>query len=230
LNVSKGALKLSKEPLIISYYTEGTLYEKEAEDLKASCEKLGLEYEISEVPNLGSWEQNCCHKPTFILQKLEEHKRPVIWTDVDSVILKKPEILLNCHADCALRVNDNVQPTDPSKILSGTMFFNNTDSAKKLLTLWEKECERDLGRSGTSYDQVCLRKVVLHYPTIVEMKRIPVSYLKIVDSKEDRDSDPENVIVHYQASRLLGPIVDGEINEALVEGMSSQDLKNLRTT
>lgn len=221
---------MKKTPLIISYYTEGTLYEKEAEDLKASLEKLGLEYEISAVPNLGSWDRNCCHKAKFILEKLEEHKRPVIWTDVDSVVLKMPEILLNCQADCALRVNDHVEPTHKSKIMSGTMFFNNTASAKKLLTLWQKECERDVEKEGVTFDQVCLRKVVLHYPTIVEMKRLPVSYVKIVDDKEDREQDPDSVIVHYQASRLLGPIVDGEVNPVLVEGMTSAELKDLRTT
>ncbi|MCH9621115.1 MAG: hypothetical protein S4CHLAM20_05310 [Chlamydiia bacterium] len=219
-----------KQPLIISYYSEGTLYEKEAVDLKASCEKLGLEHEICEVPNLGSWEKNCCYKPTFILEKLAEHNRPIIWTDIDSVVLKNPEILLNCQADCALRVNDDVPPTHQSKIMSGTMFFNNTASAKKLLTLWEKECEKELERDGLTYDQACLRKVVLHYPTIVEMKRLPVSYVKVVDSKEDQEKDPDNVIVHYPASRLLGPIVDGEVVPAIVDGMNGQELKNLRTT
>jgi hypothetical protein len=221
---------LSKKPLIISYFTKDTLYEKEAEDLRESCEKLGLEYEISEVPNLGTWQDNCCYKAKFILEKLEEHQRPLIWTDVDSVIFKTPTMLLDCKADCALRVNDNVAVDDPSKILSGTMFFNNTASAKKLLGLWQKECERQLQKGGIVYDQVCLRKVVLHYPTIVEMKRIPVSYLKIVDNKEDMANDPENVIVHYQASRLLRPIVDGDLNACLVEGMSAQALKKLRTT
>ena len=221
---------MEKKPLIISYYTKDTLYKEEAKDLIASCEKLGLEYEISEVENLGSWQKNCCQKAEFILQKLEEHGRAVIWTDVDSVIKQVPEVMLSCTADCALRVNDNVAPEDPNKILSGTMFFNNTASAKKLLTLWKKECEKQLSKEGMVYDQVCLRKVVLHYPAIVEMKRLPASYVKIVDSKEDGVSAEDAVVLHYQASRLLGPIVDGEINEALVSGMNSTELKNLRTT
>nr|MCH9811870.1 hypothetical protein [bacterium] len=205
-------------------------YKEEAKDLIKSCEDFGLEYEISEVENKGSWQENCCQKAEFILQKLEEHQRPVIWTDVDSVIKQMPTLLLECKADCALRVNDNVAPEDPSKILSGTMFFNNTASAKKLLTLWKKECEKQLMKDQMVYDQVCLRKVVLHYPTIVEMKRLPAAYVKIVDSKEDGVNVEDAVVLHYQASRLLGPIVDGEINEALVSGMNSTELKNLRTT
>jgi hypothetical protein len=221
---------LEKSPLIISYYTKDTLYKKEAEGLIASCEKLGLEHEISEVPNLGSWQANCCHKPKFILEKLAEHKRPVIWTDVDSKILKNPEFLLNCKSDCSLYVNDHVEATDPSKILSGTMFFSNTASAKKLLAFWQKECERQLQKKPSVFDQDCLRKVVLHYPTIVEIKRLPLSYIKIVDKKEDGHAEVDGVIVHYQASRLLGPIVDGEVVSSLVDGMSSEELKALRTT
>lgn len=221
--------QLTKKPLIVSFYTKGTLYEKEAETLKNSLDKLGLEYEIVEMPNLGSWQKNCCMKPKFLLDKLEEHKRPLIWTDVDSVVLKNPEILLECTADCALRVDDHVEPTDPSKILSGTMFFNNTFSAKKLLNFWMKECERQLEKKEKVYDQDCLRKVVLHYPTIVEMKRLPISYVKVVDRKEDMERDTENVIVHYQASRLLQPIVDGELVESLVDGMSADELKAIRT-
>lgn len=220
---------MEKKPLIISYYTKDTLYEKEAQDLRESCEKLGLEYEISEVPNLGSWQKNCCHKAEFILHKLEEHKRPVIWTDVDSVIMQEPTVMLQCTADCALRVDDYVPVDDPSKILSGSMFFNNTASARKLLLFWKKECEKQLLKKGAVYDQVCLRKVVLHYPTIVEMKRLPASYVKIVD-KGDEVAKEDAVILHYQASRLLGPIVDGEVVGSLVEGMTSKELKDLRTT
>lgn len=229
-HINKGALQLEKKPLIISFYTKDTLYKEEAKDLMESCEKFGLEYEISEVENLGSWQSNCCQKAKFILEKLEEHNRSVIWTDVDSVIKQIPTVMLECKADCALYVNDNVQHTDPSKILSGTMFFSNTASAKKLLTLWQKECEKQLLKDQMVYDQVCLRKVVLHYPTIVEMKRLPASYVKIVDNKEDGIKAEDAVVLHYQASRLLGPIVDGELNAALVDGMNSQDLKNLRTT
>jgi hypothetical protein len=221
---------LNTKPLIVSYYTKDTLYKREAEDLIASCKALDLEYEITEVPNLGSWEKNCCYKPTFLLKKLEEHQRPLIWTDVDSVILKTPTLLLECKADCALRVNDYVPIDDPSKILSGTMFFNNTASAKKLLTIWEKECHKQLEKGGAVYDQVCLRKVILHYPTIVEMKRLPASYVKIVDNEEQAALDPESVVVHYQASRLLGKIVDGEVVSCLVDGLTSKELKEIRTT
>lgn len=219
------------KPLIVSYYTEGTLYEKEAYDLIESCKKFGLEYDIVSVPNLGSWSANCCYKPTFLLEKLEKHQRPLVWTDVDSVIVKDPVLFNECYADVALRINDHLPETDKAKILSGTLFINNTASAKKLLQLWAKECARCLLQEEMVFDQVALKKVILHYPTIVEIKRLPASYIRIVDHpKNEKSGNPEDaVIVHYQASRLYQKMVDNELVSALGNHLSGAELKKIRT-
>lgn len=220
---------MNKKPLIVSFYTKETLYEKEALDLTASLDKLGLEHEVVGVPNRGSWSANCCYKPEFLLAKLEEHKRPLIWTDADSVFVQKPTFLEECYADVALRINDNLPIEDKAKILTGTFFVNNTASAKKLLQLWKRECERLLDRKdGLVFDQVALRKVVLHYPTIVEMKRLPKTYLVIADSRKDKVEE-DAVVVHYQASRLNQKIMDEELTPALTNGLSAQELKKIRT-
>lgn len=220
---------MNKKPLIVSFYTKETLYEKEALDLTASLDKLGLEHEVVGVPNRGSWSANCCYKPEFLLAKLEEHKRPLIWTDADSVFVQKPTFLEECYADVALRINDNLPIEDKAKILTGTFFVNNTASAKKLLQLWKRECERLLDRKdGLVFDQVALRKVVLHYPTIVEMKRLPKTYLVIADSRKDKVEE-DAVVVHYQASRLNQKIMDEELTPALANGLSAQELKKIRT-
>lgn len=221
---------MNKHPLFVSYFTEKTLYEKESSDLIASLKKFGLEYDVCAVPNFGSWSANCCHKPQFLLDMLEKHNRPLVWTDIDSVVVKEPIFFDDCYADVALRINDQVDPDDKAKVLTGTFFVNNTPSAKKLLQLWKKECERSLAKGGMVFDQVCLRKVILHYPTIVEMKRLPASYVTIVDNPKHIKEVGENaVIVHYQASRLNQKIMDNEVVEALADGLSSANLKELRT-
>ncbi len=223
-------MKLSKGPLVVSYYTEGTPYEKEAKDLIASCEKFGLEYEVVGVPSRGSWSANCCYKPEYLLAKLDEHKRPLIWTDVDSVFVQNPEIFYNCGADVALRINDHLPIENKAKILTGTFFINNTASGRKLLQLWKKECERLLVKEEMVFDQVCLRKVILHYPTIVEIKRLPATYVTIVDHPEDKKSlGGDAVVVHYQASRLYQKMVDEEVTPALASHFSSEELKKIRT-
>lgn len=192
-----------KSPLVVSYYTEGTVYEKEAEELKASCEQFHLDYDIARVANRHSWSANCCYKAEFLLNKLEEHGRPLIWMDADSFFVQNPELLLGCQADVALRINDHVAVTDKAKILTSTMFVNNTASAKKLLQLWKKECEKLLLQSDAIvFDRVALRKVVLHYPTIVEMKRLPLSYFYVAEESQSKKDLPSDVIVaHYNMSR-----------------------------
>ncbi len=191
---------MEKTPLIISFFTKDGLYKEQAAKLISSCQKLGLDYDICEIEEHKSWNEHCCYKAEFILKKLEEHGRAVIWTDVDSLILNSPKVLVECKADCALRVNDAVAVEDPSKILSSTMFFANTASSKKLLTLWQKECERGIEKNSNTLDQVCLRKVVLHYPTIVEMKRIPASYLRSIERESEIDANAD-FIVYLQESK-----------------------------
>ncbi len=194
---------MSNHPLIVSYYTEETPYEKEAGDLIASCKKFGLEYEIEAIPNKGSKEANCCFKPEFLLNCLEKYNRPIVWTDIDSMFFQNPTIFEDCKADVALRINDNVPVDSPLKILSNTMFINNTASTKKLLNFWKKECEKLLKQEGPVFDQVALRRVILHYPTMVEIKRLPSTYVTVTDDVEDRSSFPDNaVVVHYKLSRL----------------------------
>ena len=202
---------MNKKPLVVSFYTEGSLYEKEAENLIKSCKKFNLDYDVVSVPNKGSWSANCCFKPEFLLKKLEEHNRPLIWMDADSIFNKNPVFFNDCNADVALRINDNVPVDDKTKILTRTIFLNATLSTKKLLQFWKKECERCLALNKIVFDQVCLRKVVLHYPTIVEIKRLPISYIYTIDNPNDRENiDEEAVIVHYQVSRLHKNTIDEE--------------------
>ena len=75
-------------PLVISYYTKNTPYEKEVDYLVNACKKFGLEYLIEGIEDKGSWETNCSFKPYFIRDKMKELQRPLIWVDADAVFLK----------------------------------------------------------------------------------------------------------------------------------------------
>ncbi len=194
---------MNNQPLVVSYYAEKTPYEKETEDLITSCKKFGYECVIEAIPDRGSWSANSCYKPEFILKCLEKYNRPLIWVDADSLFFQSPTIFENCKADVALRINDNVAADSPLKILSSTIFINNTASSKKLLNFWKAECEKLLKKEGTVLDQVALRKVILHYPTMVEIKRLPATYVVVTDHAEDKSAFPDNaVVVHYKTSRI----------------------------
>lgn len=188
-----------KSPIFISFYVANTPSEKEAQGLKACCKNFELECDIQAIADLGSTAKNDAYKPLFILQMLEKHKRPVVWVEADSHIQQKPIFFEECYADVALRIDDTLSFQDKDKIQTKTLFVNNTASAKKLLQLWVKECERLLASDKGLSEQVCLRKVILHYPTIVEIKRLPASYHAPASSAQAESA----VIVHKAHEEAL---------------------------
>ncbi|MBM3193469.1 MAG: glycosyltransferase family 77 protein [Chlamydiae bacterium] len=194
---------MNNQPLVVSYYPENTPYEKEIEDLITSSKKFGYECIVEAIPNKGSWSANVCHKPEFLLKCLEKYNRPLIWVDADSLFFQNPTIFSECKADVALRINDHVAVDSPLKILSSTMYINNTASSIKLLNFWKNECEKLLKKGGVVQDQVALRKVILHYPTMVEIKRLPATYVVTTDTAEDKSAFPDNaIVVHYKMARI----------------------------
>ncbi len=211
--------------LVVSYYTKGTPYEKEATDLVASCLKFHLDHEILPVPNLGSWSANCCYKPQFLLDQLDKHNRPLIWTDVDSTFVQAPLFFETCTSDLAIKINHALPNDAKSKILTGTFFINNTLTARNLLRFWKEECEIALKDNSLLFDQAVLAKVLFEKIPEIHITELPPSYIHI-------EGHPENigapVIIHTQASRLYQKIIDGEVTSSLTELLNSTDLKNLR--
>ena len=80
---------------IVSFYSDvdgGTYYSDHAVRLKKECEELGIPYDIQEKPSVGSYQKNCLSKPQYIYDKMKEMREPFVWLDVDSYLLKKPDI------------------------------------------------------------------------------------------------------------------------------------------
>jgi hypothetical protein len=199
-------------PIIVSYYTKNSLYEKQVEDLVRSCEELQLEYDITGIASLGSWSANCCFKPTFLLQKLLQYRRPIVWTDADSVMMKRPELLGTLRCDLAVHVRELLPVSDRGKVLSGTVFINYSSLAKRLLKMWILECQRQ------GIDQEALRDVLFHYPHGASVEHLPASYCHIFD----KGDNPDAVFVHYQASRMEK---DHEVVKLFLQELSGEEFK-----
>ena len=205
-------------PTIISYYTQGTGYEREVKNLIASCQKLQLPYQIDPLPSLGSWEKNCCYKPRYILEKLEKLSTPVLWLDADAVVVKKPTLFQSMTADIALRVVDSLPSDSPSKMISGTVYINQTAKAKTILREWDAECQRLLEESQTEvWDQVGLRNVLQRSDATIYP--LPRAYYMIYDTMTTQMCQKEAIIVHYQASRIFKK----EINQLVVPFWGAQE-------
>ncbi len=217
-------------PLVVSYYTVGTPYEKEAIHLASSCLKLGIDHEIIPVPSLGSWSANCCYKPQFLLDLLEKHNRPLIWTDIDSVFVKKPIFFETCKADIALKIHHSLPNDAKSKILTGTFFINNTPKAKQLLAFWKDACELDLKTTPLLFDQAILAKILFEKIPEISIAELPAGYIAIKDHPDTlKIPESEIYILHYQASRLYQKMIDGDLSPTLANWLSSDELKSLRT-
>ncbi len=196
-------------PVIISFYTKGTPYEQEVKKLIASCKKFGLETAIEGVESFGNWEINCAYKPFFILKKLEELQKPVLWVDADAVFIQKPTWQEAFAADFSVHLEPELPRDHPSKVRSGTIFVR--EGGKLLLKQWIQHCHSQLSdpkREGEFWDQTALRDAIAS--TVVQVAPLPLSYVKIFDHPIDLITVAEPVIEHYQASRRFKESV-GEI-------------------
>jgi len=189
-------------PVIISFYTLMTPYENEVQNLIASCEKFGLETSIEGVESFGAWELNCAYKPFFILQKLEELQRPVLWVDADGVFVQRPSWQKAFEADLAVRLDPSLSDDHPSKVISSTIFVRPTQKILALMRQWIKHCHEQLldpKRTEEFWDQIALRDAIAK--SEVDVASMPLSYAKIFDHPGDCAQVENPVIEHYQASR-----------------------------
>lgn len=165
---------MTKFPLVVSFYTKNTPYEKWAEELKNSCEKFGLEYDIEGVESLGSWHNNCCFKPTFLLKKIVQHKKPIFWVDADAIFLKEP-ILLK-YLDCDLAIRPFFKPDILHKwVCSGAIYLKYNEEILDLLKKWETFCTLPKLKNSDGTDQYISSVLHLTKPKI-KIYNLPLSY------------------------------------------------------
>ena len=195
-------------PVIISFYTKKTPYEKEVERLIASCNHFELSHSMEGIESLGSWELNCAYKPFFILKKLEELQKPILWVDADGAFVEKPTWQKAFDADLAVRINEELGEDHPSKVVSSTIFVRPSEKGKFLIKEWIRNCALtllDKERKEEFWDQIALRDVLLKNLNFI--KSMPLEYSKIFDHPGDCQRVHKPVIEHFQASRRFKKLV-----------------------
>jgi hypothetical protein len=203
------SLSSKKFPLIVSYYTQDTLYCLEAQNLIASCERFGLKYCVEAIPSFGSWELNCAYKPFFLLEKMQLFQQPLLWIDADGVFESSPTWIEAFGGDIALRWDEQAPLDCPSKAISSTIFIGVTEKVKQLLRLWALETEQqfnDPKRVTEFWDQIALRDCLVAGKIQLDLRPLPIPYAHIFDHHSELE-DRKPVIVHYQASRRLKHLI-----------------------
>lgn len=209
--------------IVIAYYTTGTTYVQEAQLLEASLERVGMEYQILEVPDQGSWDANVRQKANFIRDQRNLLRGPLLYIDVDAFVHK------NCSAyfdelgkqgvDFAAHwfagpgkghnfTRDNCAClqgkacTKPHRLLSGTLFFGDTKGARELLDIWiglNDACRKNGWASGGG--QRNLWALVTAQARYLKTVDLPGRYCYVFDKPQGYQKKEPQIIEHTIASR-----------------------------
>lgn len=209
--------------IVIAYYTEGTSYYEDACLLQDSLDVVGMDYEIVGVKDQGSWDANVGQKPLFIRQQREELKGPLLYIDVDAYVHKdcsqyfsllgarKIDFAAHWFAgpgkgydfagkNCACLKGRPC--SKPHRLLSGTLFFGDTDNVRSLLDVWcdlNESCRRHGWESGGG--QRNLWALVTANQRHLKQFKLPGRYTYVFDKARGYPRGEPKIIEHTIASR-----------------------------
>ena len=195
--------KISR-PLIVSYFTPGTIYEVEAKRLVKSCRRFNLENEVLPIPDHGGWQDNTLVKARFILEALDRHRasgRGVLFVDADAEIKSQPWEIEGIAEHVGLCWRDyskfpSASRSSGRELLSGTIYFSQADESRELLYRWIIENDAH----PNVWEQRNMERLVTEGGADVSIKEFPPTYAQIFDSMKSAGAP---VIEHFQASRTV---------------------------
>lgn len=194
--------KMKKNLMVVGYYTVNTPYEKEAEKLLASLNKIRLKHDIVPIETLGNWQANTRFKAKFMEDMLIKHKDyDLLYVDADAVFHKKPELFTEEYDyDIAVRWQDF--RWRKNECLSGTIYMANNEKTLELCKRWQHGNEIE-GSNAKTYEQWNLGRVIVQMRNEGKIRdvNLPPEYTMIFDSMRAMYPNIEPVIEHFQASR-----------------------------
>jgi len=185
-------------PIIVGYYTRNTPYEKEAIVLKESIEACGYEHDIVAVDSLGSWQQNTQMKGTIIHDALIKHNRPILYLDVDAIMIHPPLILDDLDCDIAA-----VHYHGTTELLSGTVYFQPT--AMPIVSRWielNTTFPETLPDGRLAWDQRTLELAIKE--SGCSFTELPQEYTWITGMTQVRCPELNPVILHTRGALRFG--------------------------
>lgn len=198
----------SERPLVVAYYTVGTPYEGEAEVLKLSLESLQYSYKVCGVPNLGTWQRNTQYKALFIQYMLREHPgKPLLYLDVDAVMVQPPVLLDTLQADIAA-----VHFANQSELLSGTLFLGNTVQCNRIIDKWIRLNDRypdTLPNGKAAWDQRTLEMAIKRVEN-AKFVELPQEYTWITELTQKRMPGLQPVIMHTRGAKRFKNVINGK--------------------
>lgn len=186
----------------------GTPYEADAARLVASLQRFGIPHDVEGFADRGDWYANTAHKAEFIRGKRRRVRGPLLWLDADAVLHAdvRPYFAgLVSDYDVAahyFRSADGQQyQPDARRLLSGTLWLNDTPAALRLCLAWCKL--NDLLR-GEGYEQGGGQKNLWYLTTCHPRPRVhdlPGGYCYVFDKPWGYEPRTTPIIEHLIASR-----------------------------
>lgn len=179
---------------VFGFHTDDKLYKKHAEILKSSAQQFNINISFTEISK-DNWQKIIALKPSFIAQMRRKLKGPILYIDADAIILQDIRPFFNTvKEDFAVHyINDN-------RLLSGTIFINDTPNAHLLVDEWEKR----MLSNPNEWDQIILQQLLDEWVLNgkVSLNKLPPEYTFIFDtSLNTYGPSIEPIIEHLQASR-----------------------------
>lgn len=154
------------QTLVISYFCDvdgSTYYSDHSRRFKEDCERFQIPYHIAHIESKGSYKLNCLLKPKFIYSKLIEFQKPLLWLDIDTFILRKPDVF---DSFSTLGVNIGVASPNPSilfKIKASPLWFNYNMDTLEFIQNWIRMCENVANLGSNLFDHEPLISCITEY-------------------------------------------------------------------
>jgi len=196
---------------IITYFTLGTPYEQEVENLVNSLKRFNLPWHVFEVPSRGSWIKNVQINEEVILEAMDIYPdRAIVSLDADAVVQRYPALFETLgDSNCDFAAHYHVWPKGNRKeLFCSTMYFKNCDLTKEFLTdclnrYKEVPTTRQQPNMMAVFDGIGVQRIQ-HWRKRLKFTNLPPQYCKIFDLMGEIKYP---VIEQFQASRRFKKFV-----------------------
>lgn len=206
------------EIIVGAFYTKNSEYERiYRETLLPSIKKFNIPYIAVETREFNNWQRNVAEKPKAILDLLNSNfvkDKLLVFLDVDAEIVKAPKLFYEIPetAEIGFHVLDwntwyGYKSNPPMKeLLTGTMFFRNTEGVKELCKDWYEAAVKN-----EEWEQKCLQKLIVGRTLVIYQLPLEYIYIKTMPRGGEPLVKLDPVIVHYQASRELKKKINAQM-------------------
>lgn len=192
--------------VIVSYFTIGTPYEQEVENLHESLHRFNLPHIILSVPSRGSWIKNVQINEEIILQAMEVYPdKAIVSLDADSVVQRYPALFETL--DCEFAAHYHIWPKGNRKeLFCSAMYFQNCSHSRMFLL----DCIKRYKEHPSTRQQPNMMAVLegrwgnITWGKMLKFTNLPPQYCKIFDLMGEIKYP---VIEQFQASRRFKKLV-----------------------